>query len=229
VSATLTHRAVTSTIKGMTQILCRIEGESISQVPMQGPLILVCNHVNFLDIPLVYSHLQPRQVTGFVKLETWDNPLLGPLFDLWEAIPIRRGEVDREAIRRGLEALNEGKILAISPEGTRSGNGRLERGHPGVSMIALLSGAPLLPLVYYGGETFHRNVRQFQRTDFHIRVGRLFHVRLDGVKATRSVRQTITDEIMYRLASLLPPEYRGVYADLEKATTGYLEFQVDPA
>jgi 1-acyl-sn-glycerol-3-phosphate acyltransferase len=226
---TLTHRAVTSTIKGMTRLLCRIEDDSICQVPLNGPLILVCNHVNFLDIPLVYTHLQPRPVTGFVKVETWDNPLLGPLFNLWEAIPIRRGAVDRDAIRRGLEVLEEGKILAISPEGTRSGDGRLKRGHPGVTLIALLSGAPLLPLAYYGGETFHRNVRQLQRTDFHIRVGRLFQVRLGGIKSNRLVRQAITDEIMYQLASLLPPEYRGVYTDLEKATTEFLEFQATPA
>jgi 1-acyl-sn-glycerol-3-phosphate acyltransferase len=221
---TLTHRAVTSGIKGISRLLCRIDGDSLLQVPQQGPLILVCNHINFLEIPLVYSHLQPRPVTGFAKVETWDNPLLAPLFDLWEAIPIQRGAVDRDALQQGLEALEQGKILAISPEGTRSGTGQLKRGHPGVALIALMSGAPLLPLVYYGGETFRRNVRRLQRTDFRIRVGRPFHVRLCGAKSNRLVRQAITDEIMYQLALLLPPEYRGAYADLQRATTEFLEF-----
>jgi 1-acyl-sn-glycerol-3-phosphate acyltransferase len=221
---TLAFRAVTHTIKGLTRILCRIDAESLEHVPPRGPLILVCNHVNFLEVPLVFSHLQPRTVTGFAKSETWESPLLGPLFDLWGGIPLRRGTADRLALRQGLDALAQGKIVAITPEGTRSGHGRLQRGHPGVVVLALHSGAPLLPLVYYGGESFHRNLRRMRRTDFRIKVGRIFYVDPGGVKITRAVRNRITEEIMYQLAALLPAEYRGVYADLEAATTQYLRF-----
>ncbi|MFC1879789.1 1-acyl-sn-glycerol-3-phosphate acyltransferase, partial [Chloroflexota bacterium] len=60
---------VTNTIKGLTRILCRVEGQALEQVPSEGPLILVSNHINFLDAPLVYTHLQPRPLTGFVKAE----------------------------------------------------------------------------------------------------------------------------------------------------------------
>jgi len=222
---TLTQRAITLSIKGLTRILCRVEDGWTGQVPLHGPLILVCNHVNFLDAPLVYSHLQPRPVTGFAKVETWDNPLMGLLFDLWGAIPIQRGEPDRSALERGLAALEQGKILAISPEGARSGDGRLKRGHPGVALIALKSGTPLLSLVYYGGESIYQNVRQFQRTDFHIRVGRKFRIELGGQKVSRPLRQQITDEIMIQLALLLPEEYRGVYAGREGEACGYLRFE----
>jgi len=129
---TLAFRVVTTTIKGLTRIMCRIDAESLARVPDKGPLILVANHINFLDAPVMYTHLQPRHMTGFAKSETWDNPLLGPLFDLWGVIPIQRGEADRSALRAGLNALEKGCILAITPEGTRSGDGRLAQGHPGM-------------------------------------------------------------------------------------------------
>ena len=91
-------------------------------------------------------------------------------------------------------------------------------------MIALRSGAPILPLVYYGGECFQQNLRRLRRTDFHIVVGQPFHIETNGIRVTRQFRQLITDEIMYQLAALLPPDYRGVYADLDAATTIYLRF-----
>lgn len=221
---TLAFWAVTNTIKGLTRMLCRIDDESLDRVPLHGPLILVCNHINFLEVPLVFTHLQPRPVTGFAKSETWDSPFLGRLFDLWGAIPLKRGEADLGALRQGLQALEDGRIVAISPEGTRSGDGRLRKGYPGVVPLALRSGAPLLPLVYYGGENLQHNLRKLRRTNFHIKIGRQFHLDVRGVKITRDVRQEITDEIMYQLAALLPPKYRGVYANLDLATTKYLGF-----
>jgi 1-acyl-sn-glycerol-3-phosphate acyltransferase len=103
-------------------------------------LILVANHINFLEVPIMFTHLQPRPVTGFAKVETWNNPAMGALFDLWGAIPLKRGSADTVAFKRGLEVLEAGKILAVAPEGTRSGNGMLQKGHPGVVMLALRSG-----------------------------------------------------------------------------------------
>lgn len=215
---------VNGAIWGMTRALCRIDAADLQRVPAQGPLILVSNHINFLEIPLVYTHLQPRPITGFVKSETWDDPFLRHLFNLWEGIPIRRGEPDLAALRKGLEALRQEKIVAISPEGTRSGHGRLQRGHPGVVTFALMSGAPLLPMVYFGGEALYRNLRRLRRTDFTIRVGKPFKLHTGGRKLTRELRQQIADEIMYQLAALLPAEYRGVYADLERATGEFFDF-----
>jgi 1-acyl-sn-glycerol-3-phosphate acyltransferase len=222
---TLTTWAVNNTIKGLTRLACRIETEALDLVPATGPLILVCNHINFMEVPLVFTHLQPRPVTGFAKSETWDNPLLRPLFNLWGAIPIRRGEADLAAIRKGMQALKEGKIIAISPEGTRSGDGRLGRGIPGVVILALNSGAPLLPLVYYGSESLRPNLLRLRRTDFHIRVGQPFYLDAGGVKTSREVRQAMVDEIMYRLAAILPKEYRGVYANFSLATQNFLRLE----
>ena len=129
-----------------------------------------------------------------------------------------------DALRQALKALEAGHILAVAPEGTRSGHGRLQRGRPGVVFLALRSGAPLLPMVYYGGELFWDNLPRLRRTDFHIVVGQPFYLDPGGVKVTRQVRQQMVDEIMYQMAALLPPAYRGVYSDLAAATEAYLRF-----
>ncbi len=220
----LTFHTVNFVVKGFMKLICQIEAEQLAQVPKNGPLILVCNHVNFVEVPLMFTHLQPRPVIGYAKAESWDNPVIGWLFNTWEAIPIRRGEADTEALRQGLRVLEKGKILTITPEGTRTGNGCLQRGHPGVVFLALRSGAPLLPAIYYGHENYGQNLRKLRRTEFHVKVGKSFRLNVPDGKVKNEVRQEMADEIMYQLASLLPEMYRGVYADLSKATTKYLVF-----
>jgi 1-acyl-sn-glycerol-3-phosphate acyltransferase len=225
---TLAHTVVSLTLKGLTRVLCRVEDAQLARVPSRGPLILVANHINFIEVPLLYTHLQPRPLTGFAKVETWNNPFMAFLFDLGGAIPLRRGEADVNAFRRGLAVLEAGHILAVAPEGTRSGHGRLQRGHPGVVTLALRSGAPLLPVAYHGGERLKQNLSRLRRTDFDIRVGQPFYLDTRGLRATREVRQRMADEIMYQIAALLPPAYRGYYADLALATEGYLRFPSSP-
>jgi 1-acyl-sn-glycerol-3-phosphate acyltransferase len=220
----ITPNLVNGALKRITGLLCRIDASQLDCVPQSGPLILVCNHINFLEVPLVYTHLQPRPISGFAKAETWDNPIMARLFDLWQAIPLRRGEADMTAIKSGLDALRSGKILVITPEGTRTGDGRMIRGHPGIVLIALQSRAPLLPLVYYGGEKFRQNATHLKRTDFHIAVGRIFYVDARGQRINQSLRQKMTDEIMYQLAALLPDYYRGYYSDLTQASEEFLRF-----
>jgi 1-acyl-sn-glycerol-3-phosphate acyltransferase len=211
-----------SPIRALGRTLCRVHDEELAGIPHAGPLLLVANHVNFLDVPIFYTALMPRSVTGFAKIETWNNPALGFFFSLGGAIPIRRGVVDRTAIGRAREVLHSGKILAIAPEGTRSGDGQLQKARTGVSVLALDSGAPVIPVAYYGGEKFRNNLARLRRTDFYFRVGSPFRVRMESGRLTRDVREQITTEIMYRLAKLLPPEYRGYYSDLSKATSRYL-------
>ena len=221
---TLSYRVVTSTIKWLTRVVCRVHDAQLAQVPDHGPLILVINHINFIDVPLLFTHLQPRPVTGFAKAESWDSLGARTLATLWGAIPLHRGEADTSALRRALEVLEMGRILAVAPEGTRSGHGRLQRGRPGVVLLALRSGAPILPVVYYGTEQYRRNLARLRRTDFHIIVGVPFHLDAGAGKATRQVRQQMTTEMMYQMAALLPPANRGHYSDLTAATETYLRF-----
>lgn len=211
-------------MKRVMRLLCQIDDSELDRVPKDGPLILVSNHINFLDVPIMYTHLFPRPMRGFAKIETWNNPFLGKLFDIWGAIPIHRGELDMSALRSALAALKTGMIIGIAPEGTRSGSGELNRGHPGVVIIALKSGVPVLPLGLYGIEKYKSNIMKLRRTKFHIRVGFPFYIDPGRRKVTSELRREIVDEIMYQIANLLPHQYRGRYSNLEDATSHYLQF-----
>jgi 1-acyl-sn-glycerol-3-phosphate acyltransferase len=105
----------------------------------------------------------------------------------------------------------------------------LKRGYPGIVMLALLSGAPVLPLAYYGSERFRSNLSRLRRTDFHMVVGEQFTLLPQTARVSAQIRQKITDEIMYQLAALLPPAYRGEYADISRASRDYLVFRTLPA
>jgi 1-acyl-sn-glycerol-3-phosphate acyltransferase len=207
----LASRLVNLAESGLVAAVCRVDDAQMTKVPATGPLILVTNHVNFLEIPVLHSRLRPRRVVGLAKAEAWDNPVLAWLFNLWGAIPVKRGEPDLAALRSCLDFLRNGGILVVAPEGTRSRHGRLQRGHSGIVTLALRSGAPILPLAFYGGEALKRNARRLRRTPFHIVVGEPFHLSVEG-RVTQTARQDLTDQIMYKLAALLPPAYRGEYA-----------------
>lgn len=221
---TLTNRLVNAIIKRLTRMVCRVDDEQVVRIPTQGPLIIVSNHINFLEPLVVYTHLLPRPMAFFAKVESWDNKLIGYLFDMWGGIPLKRGSADIGAIRLGLEVLETDTILAVAPEGTRSGDGILREGHPGVVIMALRSGAPLLPMVCYRHEGFWDNISHLRRTDFRIAVGQPFTLQANGATVTREVRQQMINEVMYQMAALLPPSYRGPYANLSEATETYLRF-----
>ena len=93
-----------------------------------------------------------------------------------------------------------------------------------MALLAMRTDSPLLPVVFYGHEGYIENVKRFRRTPFTFVVGKPFFLDTKGENVTSQVRRQMVDEIMYRMAALLPPEYRGVYEDLESATEEYLRF-----
>jgi len=220
----LSYRIISSLIKFGTSILCRIDKLDLEKIPQSGPLIAYANHIGSMEVPLIFAHMQPRPVTALAKSEAWDKPLTHWLFNVWKLIPVRRGEADLDAMRQSIKMVNDGYIFGISPEGTRSGGGKLLRAHPGIVPIALRSKAPLQPIAHWGAENFPENIKRLRRTDFFIRVGESFYLDAQGERVTSEVRQKMVDEMMYQLAKLLPEEYRGYYADLENATEKYLRF-----
>lgn len=209
-------------IRVYTSIVCRIDAPDLQKVPMQGPLIVITNHTGQVEVPFLYAHLQPRKMTAWAKIEAWDYPIMHWVFNLWGIIPIRRGEADMHALKAAIRALDNGYIFGIAPEGTRNRNGILIRAQPGTVILALHTGVPIFPLAHWGGEKLMKNLKRFKRTDFHIRLGKSFKVDMQGVKVTGEIRQQIVDEMMYKIAELLPEEYRGVYSDLSKATGKFL-------
>ena len=220
-----TNWIVNKVISGITTLLFELDIAQLEKVPMEGPLIIVANHINTFDAPVILSRAQPRQIVTFAKIETFDNPFLGILFKVWGGIPVHRGEVDLNAFKMGLAALEEKKILIILPEGTRSRTGQLLRGKPGVSILAQRSNAPIMPVVYYGGEAFKENIKRLRRTPFKMVVGNPFNLNANDKRLSSDNRQEIVDEMMYQLSALLPEEYRGEYADFSTATENYLVFE----
>jgi 1-acyl-sn-glycerol-3-phosphate acyltransferase len=213
---------VNAVIRAVVGLLCRVDVSELERVPRKGPLIMISNHINFLEVPLLYTLLQPRPLVGLVKVETWNSPPLAFLANLWKAIPVRRGTADLAAFRKCVSVLRQGKILAVAPEGTRSGDGRLGRGHPGVVHLALQGGFPVLPVAHFGGEKFWTNLRRLRRTRVHVRVGCPFVLEPRATPVTREDRWAMTHEIMERIADLLPPRYRGVYGSRRAPQTGLL-------
>ncbi len=120
----------------------RIEGREYE--PHSGPLIVAGNHASTLDPPLIGMCLR-RQSAYMAKEELFAVPILGPWLRSIGCFPVRRGTPDRKAIRRSLEVLEQGRVLVIFPEGTRSLDGRLRDPEPGAAMIALRTGVPVLP------------------------------------------------------------------------------------
>ncbi len=208
---------VNNTIWVYIQITCRLDAPNLQKIPMQGPVILIINHTGQIEAPLFMAYLQRERITAWAKVESWDNWFLHVIFNIWGIIPISRNEVDTSALKKALKALKEGYIFGLAPEGTRNRTGILKHALPGAVIVALHSGAPILPVAHWGGEKFIHNLKKFKRTDFHIRVGETFKIKTDGAKVTAEMRQQIVDEMMREVAKMLPEEYRGEYSDISKA------------
>ncbi|RJP48842.1 MAG: 1-acyl-sn-glycerol-3-phosphate acyltransferase [Anaerolineaceae bacterium] len=215
-------RLITLLLRIYFRVSLRLDAPGMDKFPTQGPLIIITNHTGQVEVPVFATLLQPRKITGWAKAEAFDNLFLRWVFWAWEIIPVRRGEADMSALKRALRALEQDAIFGIAPEGTRNKTGILRRALPGAVIIALHSGAPIIPAVHWGGEVFLKNLKRFRRTDFHIRTGEPFRINVEGVKVTAEIRQEIADEMMYRIAKLLPEEYRGEYSDMSKATEKFL-------
>ena len=184
-------------------------------MPLEGPLILVSNHLNNADPPMVALAIRPRYPMYMAKREMISWPILGPAFKYFGAFPVRRGEADRSALRAASEVVKSGALLVMFPEGTRSRTGGLTKGHAGTALIALRTGAPILPIAITGTEGIGwpwlflkpRSIRHVK-----VVIGKPFHLPPVERINNESTAQA-TELIMRRIAALLPPEYRGVYAE----------------
>lgn len=214
--------AVNALLRAVFGAACRLDVADLRSVPNRGPFILAANHVNFLEAPILRAHLHPRDIVALTKVQSYKNPLFNFLFNTWGGIPIERGTVDRAALQACAEALAAEKILAVAPEGTRSGSGKLLPGKPGIVLLAARSSAPIIPLACWGAEHFWHNLKRLRRTPFHVRVGQPFVVDTRGEALSRDVRQRIADEIMFKIAELLPEQYHGAYPHPERETYRYL-------
>jgi 1-acyl-sn-glycerol-3-phosphate acyltransferase len=219
------HFVVTGIINGLLHLLCKIDKTELSKIPAHSPCLLITNHVNFLEVPLLYTSLQPRILYSLLKEETWDNPFFSFLAGIWHAIPIKRGAADFTAFSAAEAVFQNNNMLIIAPEGTRSGTGILQRAHPGAVVLAVHNNVPIYPVAHTGGEKFYKQLKKCRRTDFTFHVGEPFYIHIDkDEKLDSSLRKILTAEMMSRLAVLLPEWQRGFYAASIKEPTPHLSF-----
>jgi 1-acyl-sn-glycerol-3-phosphate acyltransferase len=196
-------------IKLALLIVTKRDVRGLENIPRKGGLILTCNHFSVGDPPVLTGTF-PRRIAWMAKQELFDFPVFGKLYNMGGFIPVRRFEGDLRAIRRSQEALRRGHVLGMFPEGTRSG-GKLGVGEPGTALIALRTGAPILPAAIWGTEHVRLPRDLFRRTHAHIRFGEPYHLP-ETARITKEAVAAGTDEIMRHIAELLPPEHRGVHA-----------------
>jgi 1-acyl-sn-glycerol-3-phosphate acyltransferase len=177
----------------------------LKNVPKNGPFIIACNHLSWTDIPLVPAYLAP-QVVYLAKEESFQSRT-GWMVRLLSAIPVKRGEADRQLLRASDSLLKRGKILIIFPEGTRSKSRQLAQAHAGVGMIALRAGVPVVPVAISGSE----NALKKFRPRITIVYGEPMLLQPKGAKVTKNDINEATEAIMQRIASMLPEAYRGAY------------------
>lgn len=198
---------------GLVQVVGGVRVEGDEHVPRDGPFIMASNHTSLADPPILggsVGHRNGRIIHFMAKREIRDWPIIGWLADKSGVFFVRRGEGDRAAQRLALELLAEGRPIAVFPEGTRSRDGRLGSAKAGVAVLALRSGAPVLPVAIAGTHRiFPGRSRVPHRSPITVRIGRpltLGHQpegRLD-----RDALNAGTERVMREIAALLPPAQR---------------------
>lgn len=182
-------------------------------IPAQGPYILAINHMSKADPPLVLLSW-PEARIRFFAAEKWEkHPIFGPLMKYSGAVYINRGEVDRQALRAALEALRQGAIFGLAPEGTRSRVGALIRAHDGAAYLASRAKVPIVPVGLVNTDQLGSNMAHLRRTQLETRIGKPFYLpETDGRPKGRELA-AYTHLIMVHIAALLPERYWGYYAD----------------
>jgi 1-acyl-sn-glycerol-3-phosphate acyltransferase len=207
----------------LMKLLLRLEVTGLENIPAAGPVVLIINHIAFLD-PLMVCGISSRLVIPLAKKEAFDSSLWGPLLKLYGVISVERGEADLRAIRSTLYILqNKGAIL-MAPEGTRSRTHQLQPAKEGAAMIAYRSGAIIVPIGVTGTHHVKAYWSKLRRAPIHLAIGKPFMIQSASIqgRASRTELAEMTQELMLRLARQLPPEFRGVYDQPGTAAEVYI-------
>ncbi len=210
----LTYFGIILFIRFMMRVYLRsLRVKGVENVPRQGPLIVASNHLNNADPPVIAATIR-RRLTFMAKEEMFRWPLLGAMFHLFGAFPVRRFQADSGALRKAARLVRQGQALLMFPEGTRSRDGRLQKPHPGTGFLAVFTGADVLPVAITGTQKASWPwlfVKWFTGPRVTITFGKPF--RLPQRKPTEEAVREASDTIMRQIAALLPEEYRGEYGN----------------
>jgi 1-acyl-sn-glycerol-3-phosphate acyltransferase len=193
--------------------LARVEFCGLEHLPPTGPLIVATNHMSRMDTLYLFINPARTDITALVADKYQKYPLFKFVLNTAGAIWLDRSKADFGAFRQAVDVIKSGIPLGIAPEGTRSQNGQLQAGKPGVALLALKSGAPIVPVGISGSEVYFRRLLTLRRPHLRLTFGPAIHLPpLDRNNRDESL-QKMTDEIMCRIAILLPPQYWGYYRD----------------
>ena len=210
---TFTKRIVLLAIGLVCKVLLSLEVRGVENVPDEGSLVLVSNHVHNIDVfllPLSFS----RWINFMAKQELFNNPILA-FFVRWSgAFPIiRQGYIGekRETMRHAMSILEGGGVLGMFPEGKRNSSGILARGKAGPVVIASEAGAPLIPVAISGAEKLGGLSWLWKRPRITISIGKPFTLPAVEGRLKRSEMKALTNLMMNKIAMLLPEAKRGIY------------------
>jgi 1-acyl-sn-glycerol-3-phosphate acyltransferase len=204
-------------------LLVRLHVEGLEHVPASGPTIVIMNHIAAIDPFVVVGAVTSRQLVPMAKIENYRHPIIGLMARAWGVYPVRRGEVDRQALDSTIALLEQGRALLIAPEGTRRPS--LSEAKGGTTYVATKTNATIVPVGLDGTDQFPASLKRLRRAPVMVRIGPAFRFRTDGrARIPRAELHQMTREMMVQLASLLPEQRRGVYGDASQRSCDYLEF-----
>jgi len=196
----------------LMRVCTRVHIQGRDNVPPRGAFLLVTNHLSRFDVPLIFIGVR-RKMVVFIARKYHKVWILRVLADAVGAIWVRQNEPDLGAVKQAMVHLRSGGALGISPEGTRSlSTHALIEARSGVSFLAVRTGVPILPVAVWGTETIPHALPRLRRARVFLRIGKPFSLPAKP-HARGEELDRFTEDIMCAVAALLPPSYRGVYAD----------------
>ncbi len=194
----------------------RFKVHGLSNIPPAGGALVIGNHVHNSD-PILMLSATYRPILWMAKEEVWDLPVLSWFATQAGAFPVQRGSFDRTAIRTAIDTINEGLLVGMYPEGTRSTTGGLKEPFPGASLVAVRAGALIIPCVIVGsGDLPFDSKTKRQRRGYprvEVWFGPAFMLRPRTEDGRRFSMAELTDAMMLELARLLPEPMRGLYRE----------------
>ncbi len=199
----------------LLDLIARIDIQGYDNVPPSGAFVIATNHLGMLDSMMLFYAIDRWDV--FIPVaEKWEkNPFLKWLGKYFNFIFIDRFNPDLKAMRKIIGLMEKGNLLVIAPEGTRSRVGGLIEGKPGVSYLAAKLNRPILPVGLSGTQdkVVLDNLRHFRKSHILIHAGKMFSLPPLPARDRDAALKHYTDEIMCRIAALIPEKNRGVYTE----------------
>jgi len=207
-------KTLRSIVRFVMKLIADVEVHGEEKMP-DGNFIAAANHLGRLDTAALLCVIDREDIIMPVAEKYKGHPLYGAIGRAANAIWLNRFEADYSALREILARMEQGGMLVIAPEGTRSKTEALQEAKPGVAFLAGKSGYPILPVAVTGTEDrgVIENLKHFRRLKIVVRAGDAFKIEIPKGRGREQVMREATDEIMCRIGALLPEKYRGVYAD----------------